>query len=645
MIDTLIIEDEDIVELENSEGLSFDEDRREILKSIETIDIQACPGSGKTTLVAAKLILLSKKWNSGKQGICVLSHTNVAKEEIIDRLKKSKSPDAHKLLDYPHFIGTIQDFVNRYLGLPFARSLGIDVKFIDNDACVGAITNRLSRGAKFYIEKKSKYGNVLYDFQMKLVEGEITYDVPTFERPVNTPTYNSLLETREGLVREGCFFYKDMYVYAEKLIMENELVKKYIQRRFPVVLLDEMQDTGKYQDELLARIFLSGEECSVIQRFGDADQAIFNTSTNNEEINISYNSKTTAEMFRGRAVNNSYRFLDSIATTIKGLSNNKIPLISGISQHRYQERLELCRVEEGFKHAIIIYNNSNVTEVIKCFAEYVSSQFQRPDLAIVKAVGANGSEASGFTIRNYFPSYKASNDVKKFKPVMLIDSIYLIRKNIKGDLAEIIKLFHQSMVMYLRLCGGRDEDGKFYTQHTIERKLQNEKKLNDYQRYILDIIQDEEITADNWNVFVTNIDTLFDTEFDTEFSNFREEVMISPDTSSEGNSYEHSGVKVIISTIHAVKGETHDATLVLETKNHSLDISSMLPWLLDPLKRLPTQVTKLKFLKLLYVGMSRPKHLLCLSIDASKISEIQKASLVAAGWNVIILPTPANEDI
>ena len=46
------ITDEDIDLLQQEMGLVFDDIRRECLKSYR--DVQACPGSGKTTLVAAK---------------------------------------------------------------------------------------------------------------------------------------------------------------------------------------------------------------------------------------------------------------------------------------------------------------------------------------------------------------------------------------------------------------------------------------------------------------------------------------------------------------------------------------------------------------------------------------------------------------
>ena len=60
----------------------LDAPRRAFLAARSTLDISACPGSGKTTLVVAKLAILARKWSHPTKGICVLSHTNVAREQI-----------------------------------------------------------------------------------------------------------------------------------------------------------------------------------------------------------------------------------------------------------------------------------------------------------------------------------------------------------------------------------------------------------------------------------------------------------------------------------------------------------------------------------------------------------------------------------
>ncbi|MCP4394603.1 MAG: UvrD-helicase domain-containing protein [Alphaproteobacteria bacterium] len=154
----------DITALKEATGLVFDNVRSKILKSMDTIDVQACPGSGKTTLIASKLILLAQKWPYKYQGICVLSHTNVAKDEIIERIEKSRIPGAQKLLSYPHFIGTIQEFIDKYLGIPYLRSCGIHINLIDTQKCVELIYAKLDVGTRNYIDKRNNHSNVLFDF-------------------------------------------------------------------------------------------------------------------------------------------------------------------------------------------------------------------------------------------------------------------------------------------------------------------------------------------------------------------------------------------------------------------------------------------------------------------------------------------------
>src|SRR5580698_384343 len=67
-------------------GPAGNDPRLAVIKSLDTLDIEACPGSGKTTLLVAKLAILARSWNERRRGICVLSHTNVARNEIENRL-------------------------------------------------------------------------------------------------------------------------------------------------------------------------------------------------------------------------------------------------------------------------------------------------------------------------------------------------------------------------------------------------------------------------------------------------------------------------------------------------------------------------------------------------------------------------------
>ena len=97
----------------------FEDDKVNVIESNESRDIKACPGSGKTTVLLAKLSILSNRMPfSDGAGICVLTHTNVA----IDEIKSRFGGKAELLFNYPNFCGTIQSFVDRFLTIPFYNS-------------------------------------------------------------------------------------------------------------------------------------------------------------------------------------------------------------------------------------------------------------------------------------------------------------------------------------------------------------------------------------------------------------------------------------------------------------------------------------------------------------------------------------------
>ena len=75
------ITDDDIAWVESllGDNIEFDDSRKAVITNLESVDVQAFPGSGKTTTLVAKLAILAKKWPFPHAGICILSHTNVAR--------------------------------------------------------------------------------------------------------------------------------------------------------------------------------------------------------------------------------------------------------------------------------------------------------------------------------------------------------------------------------------------------------------------------------------------------------------------------------------------------------------------------------------------------------------------------------------
>lgn len=109
----------------------FDDEKLTIIRSNKSTDIKACPGSGKTTTLLAKLVILANKMPlPANKGICVLTHTNVA----IDEIKSKLSHQANVMFNYPNYFGTIQGFVDKYLTIPYFNSVSdVPVAFIDSE--------------------------------------------------------------------------------------------------------------------------------------------------------------------------------------------------------------------------------------------------------------------------------------------------------------------------------------------------------------------------------------------------------------------------------------------------------------------------------------------------------------------------------
>ena len=92
--------------------------QRAILDAPERVRlVRAGPGSGKTRVFVAELQRQFSTWTNHRNGIAALSFTNVAQQEIATRL--GGYPPA------PHFVGTLDAFLWRFIVRPFAHLAAI----------------------------------------------------------------------------------------------------------------------------------------------------------------------------------------------------------------------------------------------------------------------------------------------------------------------------------------------------------------------------------------------------------------------------------------------------------------------------------------------------------------------------------------
>lgn len=114
------------------------------------------------------------------------------------------------------------------------------------------------------------------------------------------------------------------------------------------------------------------------------------------------------------------------------------------------------------------------------------------------------------------------------------------------------------------------------------------------------------------------------------------DVVVSQTEKKEKNVFIDSirGRRIEFDTIHGVKGETHDATLYLETdRQGASDLNRILPYY--GVGKLGKSNLFDYSRKLAYVGMSRPKKLLCVAMQA-KTYEKSKG-VFTDDWEIIDL--------
>jgi hypothetical protein len=263
-------------------GCDFtDPSQIDFLAKAAPCDVQAAPGNGKTTLLAAKLALLSRNWTTRRRGVCVISHTNAARTEVEDLI--ASHPTAARLMAYPHFTGTVTAFINQYLALPYLRGLGWHVRQIDDDAFAA---EALRRYPSFWALKKQAdrasatvakwVGNLTLDPAFDDVRQEpesLIVQRQKGQHGADTDCGKALSKLKAAMVKSGIYRYADMTALAWRALRENPCLAERLRDRFPLVILDEAQDTHGDQLRLLEHVFK--QEGAAFQRLGDSNQTLY----------------------------------------------------------------------------------------------------------------------------------------------------------------------------------------------------------------------------------------------------------------------------------------------------------------------------------------------------------------------------------
>ena len=458
------ISDEEIESTEKlllSEGAHFLNDAREVIRCWESTDVLACPGSGKTTVLLAKLKLLADRmpFEDGS-GICVLSHTNVAVNEIKEKLPAYND----KLLNYPNYIGTIQSFVDKFITLPYLNNLtGRLVQPVEDIIYAKHIYYKMKMDYRFkefryFIENKRDFNNEnekinyiknIYlgkngDLFLKKQKNKLA------GKESNSAMQYSLI-ILELLNKEGIITYEQAYSCANKFL--NNISQEWIQlftARFKYVFIDEYQDCDVVQQIIIDRIFNSSK--TTIMKIGDKDQAIYNSHESDTD-ELKWNPKDNKLQMLG-----SCRYSQEIANLISHLrtDNEKIMSIKG---------------EVGIKPVLLVFDPDKIEKVIEAFINEMDKIKLINPNGIYKAIGfiKKKGKKDNLSIESYWRKYNPSNNIKsEFNYWYLINEI--LEELSQGKLYKAEKIVRIIVCRNLHYLGVKNQKtNKDFTTNSIKK--------------------------------------------------------------------------------------------------------------------------------------------------------------------------------
>ncbi|MBP1672775.1 MAG: ATP-dependent helicase UvrD/PcrA [Bacteroidetes bacterium] len=632
----LNITDEDIAFVENHFGFKFNERQKKIIRFWDSTDIQACPGSGKTTTLAAKLIILTNKIpKSFKQGVCVITHTNVAVAEIKSKLDSF----SNFYFNYPNHFGTIQSVVDKFFTIPaYKNEFKQSPNITDTDSYCKEINKFKSLyGTALFLSAKGvdEIGYLsfnMHNFSVSKTINEVSpFTIDGISQDKMLIHYKKIEDAKNKLLKDGFVKYDEAYSIAFKYLRENPQLKDLFIKRFPLIFIDEMQDMETHQSELIS--YLCDGTSAIVQKIGDINQSIFNYSSSDKQNE--WQPKINSDL----QLTETTRISENIVQVVKDICVAPQVMTGWINP-------------TPLKPTIILFDNNSILKVKDKFGELLI-QHNLHKGKPCKAVGARLSD-SRLNINSYWNEFNRGYNKKDFSNITSFlenaNQLALQSRNVNEVRKSLLSIFCKC----LRLCKVKHPvTGFYFTPFTLYQYLNSlddlsiSKKMNDNITKWITTISKTEILKVEIETYVSDLLATFGGQVNDDLKQFFTNPEVEVASEKVENRIYHfttngQEVQIHFDTIHGVKGETHSATLYLETYNRVYDIGSkILEFIISTDRQRTRQRTNDAFKKRLplgYVAMTRATHFICLAVHKDRYTENHKAYFDASEeWDVIYL--------
>lgn len=556
--------------------MGFTEKQKEILDKRKhgLFVVKAAPGSGKTFTIAKKAIDIIEDWDS-HGGLALLSFTNIAVDEMKETFKLF---DSSFEIQHPHFIGTLDSFINNYIFLPFGH---LEMKCNCRPTLIGKPFNNWVN--PFYA--RQQFTEITRNLDGEWVK------VPGSKLERNWESNSHLITEKKRLIRKGYANRADAHYYALKVLENHENILNLLTKRFPYIILDEAQDTSDIQMQILNKLTENGLKNLIL--VGDPEQAIYEWNDANPML---FENKYQEWKPNSIELNENFRCSSSICEFISKFSHTNF-----VSKSENN----LLEIKPQFK----TYNDEqDIKNIIEEFKQYCDSKYILQD---------DDSRAILFRGQNFANHFKT-------------DGLYSIFEIFKGN--DLEPTFTRFVVLgkYLWDLGYVKEGFKllekaylnknvYFVSNELISSVIEEKGLLNHRRDILKFIHELPTAkpTDDINNWINNVNSNFDWGIklkninDARFQGLFKDIQLN---------LEHLDGDSHYGTIHSVKGKSFRAVLlILKEKPPNAKKYSKLFEQYNLLKE--------EELRIPYVAMTRAKEILWIAIpESEKRAWVRKAN-------------------
>lgn len=558
----------------------------------ENVYLRACPGSGKTEVIAAMVSQAIRGWTRFPAGMAVLTFSNSAADELKKRLYRRLG----ETVAYPHCVSTFDSFLLTEIVAGVAsvitefpgREGDFRIRVVDNTSNLFLTSSKVSgqriSACRFDYDLTSK--SFVFD------TGELTLDKQLNKIEQTKALVEDLVKTKKRMWKAGFSTYSDVEMIAIKAL-GIKVLSVYFERlahRYPVVFVDECQDLSNAQLKIIKSLHQFGIRFHFV---GDLNQSIYG--------------------FRRSEPALVKQLIQELAFTSCDLTANwrsgqgVVDLCSNLMK---LDRLSGNPAIEVIRPKLIQYS--------KCPSEIVPTvlELTRPYQNIV-VVARGHSTLQRFSVGSALEPLEElalaciqfrSDDMSEVRQAMETFAAWLTAKlgvqartsgmSCPHDVESSLtwRLFVSNCLTYLATCGSANVDLTWkswasLTKKTI-RSIPDQAFVPDELAGKLEGLREAHLSAPVGLGKATLQSRLVDRHQDT-------------------------GMRLRFATIHQVKGETHEATVVVSSLKPGPHQSHWKDWLADPASEAA---------RFAYVASSRPSHLLIWAVKKLKDDESKMLS-------------------